>query len=368
MARNIAQTNVEQAKLLANQLQDQHGVDHERINDWLNQPGAVDKILQDFPLLEQYLRTSQRGLNDIDQWNFEDRSRSMSGEVDGPGSPRYLAFFDPSRDTSGGVVGRDYVPENLLFGPDQSNLVSQGWMTPDQYQWFLYFQQNQVFTNGGGQQQQGTAQGGTPPPGGAKAYSTRGAPQPGPGTGGPSAPGGPKFYSSGPAPKYLGGETPAGGPPPPPPPGGFPPPPTGPGPGLGGPGAGGQWVHQGVIDYVAGLENGPQRDMLIGLLGDENMSNGVIANIISQMESDRMTMDYIRNTIAGLNPEDPQQRHQITVMNMEMQEVSSRMQRGYDYLNQARRFVTERETLVKGLMDIMFRAKERIAANFRIGG
>ena len=363
MAKQI-NTSVEQAKVLADQLH-QQGIDQQKIEEWLQKSGAVEKIMQDRPLLLQYFRVTRAGLSEIVDWKYgEDRTRALAAEVDFPTSARYQQYFSTDRNP-GTVAGRDFMPEGILFGDQQPRLVEDGWMSPEQYENWQLLQQYGFFTNGAG-----TAEGssGAPPPpasGGApKNFGTGGggsAP-----TSNTSASGGTsKAYGVGGGPKTLG----TGAPPPPPPGGGaYPPPPPVPGgAGMGGgmPGAGGQWVDQGTVDYINSVENPAARMWLQGLLGDNNYANGVMANLVQSMENDRLAMNDLRRMMSGLDPTDPQDRQKLTELQYQLGDMTGQMQQKTDLLATARRKMTDRENLIKGLLDKLSTTTEAIIRNVR---
>lgn len=370
MAKQI-NTNVEQAKLLADQLQ-QQGIDNQKIDEWLQQSGAVEKIMQDTPLLTKYFRVTRAGLGEIVDWQYgEDRNRALAAEVDQPTTFRYQAYFSTDRDP-GPVAGRDFLPENLILGEGQERLVTDGWMTPEQYENLQKLIQYGFFSDGPESGSGGAPSGSASSGGASKNYGTGGGTAPAP-TSGPSASGGP-----GGGPKAMGvgapGGTPktmgTGAPPPPPPPSGgggaYPPPPPVPGgggPGM--PGAGGQWVDQQTVDYVNSVSGSAAGMWLPGLLGDQNYANSVIGNLVQSMQADDALMRRIRNDMMGLDPTNPQDRHMLTQLGYEMGDLNARRQQKFDLLATARRKMTDRETLIKGIMDKVNASIDHVIRNTR---
>lgn len=336
--------NIEQARQLYQRLQ-QEGMDAERIQRLIEQPGKLDEILANHKLLAQYFRTAVRGLQEVTEWDFDNRTRAMASEM--PGVEDYQEYYAEQRNV-GPMEGQDYLPEGVFANPEQ--MVTEGYFTESQAKFYqkilsenllpeIFKTMAQDPQSVANSEEEPDATVSDSPSASPTSHSTTSS------------------SSSAGTPVTKGMGSGAMPPPPPPPPGGFP---------SGNP-FGGAYsnVSSYITDYLRSANLGPYGDALEGLLGDVNYSNGIIMNMYSKMEQGRQQMNRLRQVMAGLDPENPQEAHQINVLKEEMLALGTELDQGMDGIHRARRLVENRQTMVKGVMDTMLQASRGIIQNMR---
>jgi hypothetical protein len=218
----------------------------------------------------------------------------------------------------------------MIFNTDY--LIQNGYFTPDQGYYYNMLMNQGLFGDGG-------TSGGYNPQGGSA---------------------GPKIGALAAAPiKRLG---PTGAPPTPPPGGGAPTANLGPAGGFAGM-AGMPGYNQEAFDYIRGLDNDYSRDMLIGLFGDETYANGVIYNVMQNIDSQKRSVQDIQNFIAGIDTGTPEGRHQVMVANQQLGNLQGNIRDLMDAVMNLKKRMDERKQYVKGIIDLAERANEAIIRN-----
>lgn len=341
----VDQSNVAEARRVQKLLADD-GIDPQKIEAWINQPGAIDKILSDNKLLQQYFKVAQRGLDEIAGWVFEDRFQARPTEVPEPG--KYLAYFGSHRDTSGGRPYVDILPEAFFENIDQS--VKNGYLSPRQGKSLAHLMKHGMFRKGFFPN---TAQG--------SAAASTGSTNKAMAAGGM---GGPKTYGTQ-GPKTLGGGAL------PPPPGGFPPPP----PASGGTGGGygpegwdpasGNFMSQSSWDYLNNMDQGVEKGILGGLFESQNQFNGLMGHLLMQGQDKQDMRRRLIDVMNNLDMSTPEGRHQMAVLGQEMSLLQDTIREDMDTMVRLQRAQNERKTLFKGILDVIAKTKESLIRNLR---
>jgi hypothetical protein len=334
MGRQVgADAHLAQARAVQEQLAAQ-GITNNEIEKLFAQPGKLDAILSDNRLLLQYFQVQSRGLTALTSWDFDNPFISVSGQTPPPTDPSYAMYYSADRNPLGRVPGQDFFPEDLLFNTDA--LVQNGYFTADQGYYWNQLTTQGLYGDGGG----GGAAG---PKIGAMAVSPV------------------KGMAAGGGVKRLGPT--GGGTPPAPPPGGGVPTanlgPTGGWPGM--PGSPG--FNAEAFNYISSLDPGADREMLMGLFGDESYANGVIYNAMQNIDSQKRTVQDIQNFIAGIDTNTPEGRHQVMVANQQLGTLQGNIREHMDAIMNLKKRLDERKMYIKGIMDLAGKASETIVRN-----
>lgn len=327
IANSNPATNLDQARQLYNRLQ-QQGMDAKQIERLIEQPGKLDEILRNQPLLAQYFRTAVRGLHEVTEWDFDNRVRAVAAEM--PGPEVYAEYYHQDLDP-GPILGQDYLNEELLQNPQQ--MVAEGYFTESQAKFYQKILDEGLW----------------PPPPPMQSSGDNIPLPPAPVT---------KGSASTPMTKGLGSSTMPFPPPPPPPPGAYP----------GGASGAGYYpnVSPELSNYINTLQNGVARDMLAGLLGDMNLAHGVMGNFIMGLEKQRQRMRDLREMMGELDPDNPEELQKMNLYKMEMEEIGTSLREGGDKLQQAEATINQRKELVADILKTMNQTVSSIISNTRV--
>ena len=339
MSRQVgAEPHLAQARVVQKQLAAQ-GIDEKAIEQLFAQPGKLDAILSDNRLLLQYFQIQSKGLTALTSYDFDNPFMAGSGQVLPPNHNHYISYYSAERDPQGSVPGQDYIPEDWVT--NSNNWSTSMGFTPDQTHWFNVWMTQGLYGD------VGDFTGTTGSSGGPKAMAV----------------GRPKAMAAGGGVKFLGSKTPIE----------IPPTPPGGGGGSGGGygptpfAAGGTLFNQTAYNYINSLEGGWGRDVLNGLFQDENYSNGVCYNIMTNIQGQKNTIQDIQNFINGIDTSTPEGRHQFTVASQQLGDLQGNVQQLMDALGTVKRQADERKEYVKSMMDTVWRAQDSIIRNVRPG-
>jgi hypothetical protein len=303
------------------------GVDIRQIDEWIQSKG-LDSILADNKLLLQYFTSATKGLAAITDWDYINRP-ARPAEVTPPSL--YQAYYQD--DTSRGAPYVDYFPAKQLFNPQW--LIENQYMSPQQGQALQWVMDNGLLGNQGGVKVGALSTGGA-----GKALSTGGTvkasqlPEP------PTPPEGMPAFGENPT--TFSGNT------------GF------------DPNFGGATYATGERDFVNSI-GGYEMGVLNIIMDNQDFSRGVAAQIVMNSQGLEDTRRRLVGLMENLDPTDPQQAHQIMVIQQELQMVNSTMRENQDKLLRVQHFDNERIDFAKSLLDIFQRTDDALIRNMRVG-
>ncbi len=309
---------------------EQQGIRLQQIDAWLKSQG-ISAVLEDNKLVESYFATALRGLKAVTETPVDDNKfLSLSGEVLNP--QQYQNYYSSDRDSSSGSAYVDYFPEEQIANP-------------------LWLVENDYLSR-----EQGVAMAKLMKFGLFSSDETVAAAAAGTSTGGvgtANLPGVSKGLG-------MGGSQPYGS-------GGFPfppPPPSSGGWGYGNTG-GGNYVGP-EMDYLNNLENGPAKEWLAELFGDESAyRQGVLQTAQEMMLGYKERVEQVRSMIEAQDPTTPEGQQKIYLLQQELGDLTNSQKELSDKLINMQNLMNERKQLVKSLLDIEKNAREAIIRNMR---
>lgn len=314
------------------------GLDPASLDNLIQKAGGVEEVLKNNKMLANYFGTALQGLYEITSWKFEDRVRSLSGEVATP--ENYKAYFQEQKDS---IEFQDYIPEETFFNP--SALAEKGFLTTEQAEAFQKILEQGVFVSqdqASNQASQATSSSGKSPDAGVWQQENM------PGSAlGKTNTGGQSQATTGalPLPPSMGGGT-------------LPPPPS-----YSDTNAS---YTQGGRAFIDAFENPAINPWLEIMYNREDDYRNLMMSMMTSVDDKKRAISELMALMGGLDPTNPEDMRKQKTLEAELFTLRGNLQEEMDMIANATSARDRFKELIKSIMDTINKTLTGIVQNMRV--